>query len=122
MLKKLLKIIKLPTQEIAEERRRKCKVWLIAVVASLYGPAVLIYSYRQKTFGYAFVLLGVFATVITVKFLYPQPPLSGSLFIPIINWFFYSDSGPIIMHIIGAWNIADIIKKEAIEKQKNNNL
>tara|TARA_Y100000991_G_C21764274_1_gene260116 strand:+ start:166 stop:528 length:363 start_codon:yes stop_codon:yes gene_type:complete len=115
---KLFKIIKLPTEEIAEERRRKCKLWLIALVASIFGPAVFIYSYRQKTFGYAFVFLGVFATVIAVKFLFPKPPLSGSFFIPIMNWLFYSSSGPIIMHTIGAWNIADLIKKEAIKKIK----
>ena len=117
-----MKMIKLPTAEIAEERRRQCNPLLLGLLIALLSiPAVLIFSFRQKRYDYLLVFFIIAAAVIGIRTLYPVPPLSGSLFIPIVNWLFYSSTGPAVLHAYGAWNVADLIKKEAIEKLKNNN-
>tara|TARA_A100001011_G_C13651546_1_gene571855 strand:+ start:80 stop:415 length:336 start_codon:yes stop_codon:yes gene_type:complete len=111
-------MIKFPSTDLAEERRRQCKRWLIGLSAGLLGPIVLIFSFRQKRYEYLLVFIIIATAVIGIRTLYPEPPLSGNLFIPIVNWLFYSSYGPGVLHAYGAWNIADIIKKEAIEKIK----
>ena len=111
--------INLPSSEESEKRQRTCKTWIIAISACLISPSVLLFSYRQKRYEYAVVFLLIAASVIVIRSMYPTPPISGGLFISLVNCFFYSRYGPAILHAYGAWNIAEIIKKGAIKNFKS---
>lgn len=104
--------INLPSSEESIKRQRTLKSWVIVISAFLFSPSVLFFSYRQKRYEYIIVFLAISASVIAIRSIYPVPPISGGLFISLVNWFFYSRYGPAILHAYGAWNIAEIIKKK----------
>ena len=112
----------LPPLDIAEKRRKNCKPWLTSFIVCLFGPLAFLFSYRQRRYEYAIVYAGLALSIILIREFFPIPPLTGRLFIPFINWLFYSKYGPIILHGYATWSIANLVKKEAIKKQRRGQL
>ncbi len=102
----------LPSKEIAFERRKKTKPWLVGILIVLFSPLLtIIYSYRQRTWDYILVWVSIFLFRLICQFL--------ELKLFFFHFFAYSKYGALIGCGIFAFFAAQDHKKKSIETAKS---
>ena len=97
----------LPSKEIALERRKRTKPWLVGILVVMASPLLtLIYSYRQRTWayvaGYAYMLLfSIICHLLELNLL-------------LFNFFAYSPFGIMIGCGIFSFIFAKDLKEESL--------
>ena len=105
----------LPSKEIALNNRKVTSPWLVGLASLFFGPSSLFFSFRQRNRDYLITYLFISFIVIGFRFIFPVPPLKGSIFIPFINFLFYYPFGPNFIHAFAQWQVAKLTKENAIE-------
>ena len=102
----------LPSKEIALERRKRTKPWLVGVLVLIFSPLLtLIYSYRQRTWDYILIWVSVFLFRLICQFL--------ELKLLFFHFFVYSKYGALIACAIFAFIAAEDLQKKSIESSKS---
>ena len=100
----------LPPKELATKRCAKNKPWVVGLLVGLFGPMALVFAYRQRKFDYVFYFLITTIVIVAIRTVFPSPPLTGSSFIPLINWTVYSRYGPGVIHGLIQLSLATELK------------
>jgi len=102
----------LPSKDIALERRKRTKPWLLGILVVLLSPLLtFIYSYRQRTWDYILVWVSIFLFRLVCQFL--------ELKLLFFHFFAYSKYGAWIGCGIFAFFAAQDNKKKSTETTKS---
>ena len=109
----MARFLSLPSKKLAQERRRNCNPFLIALSGLITGLIYPIFAFRHRDKNILFSWLSIAAFIVIFRGIFPEPPIKGTFFFPIINWIIYSKYGPGLIHIVSIWGITSCSKTAA---------